>query len=141
MAKNKRPTKRYTPKPVEIPITSGLRDELAAYTHFSLMSMEYGEVSVEAWKKIAKVVMTVSFATDGVTTVDKADKVAIDSAVLTLKAISDREVRTGKWYASQFDIESLRRGVTAADKVVPALTYSTLKRGYIAFVTLIRTIK
>ena len=141
MAKNKKPTKRYTRKPVSIPITSGLKDALAEDTYFSLMAMESGAVDVVTWKRMAKVLMTVSFATDEVSTVDKSDKVAIDSAVLTIKSISDREVRTGQWHVTPVDIQSLSRGVTAADKAISALDYRKLKQGYLSFISLMRSIK
>lgn len=141
MAKNKKPTKKYVPKPIRPPVTKGLFDEFGKDMHFSLMSFMAGTASVERWKKLAKVVMTVSFATDNEPRVSKAHKVAIDSAVLTLKAISDMNVRTGKWRVSDLDYLSLSRGVTAVDAVLPHLDYRKLKHGYLTFVRLVHHIK
>lgn len=141
MAKNKKPTKKYTPKPVKSFVTKGLYDELGADLHFPLLSMFTGTPSAGAWKKIAKVIMTVSFATDGDTRIDKADKAAIDSAVLTLRTISDTQVRTGKWRMTDLEYLSLSRGVTAVDKVLARIDYLRLARGYAAFTKLVSTIK
>ena len=141
MAKNKTPNKRYTPKPIRPPVTKGLFDEFGMDMHFSLMAFSTGTASLDRWKKLAKVVMTVSFATDDEPRVLKEHKAAIDSAVLTLKAISDMNVRTGKWRVSNLDLISLTRGVTAIDKVLPRLDYRRLAQGYTAFVNLTRLIK
>lgn len=130
MAKNKKPTKRYTPKPVRPPITRGVFDDLGREMHFALMAFEHGGVTVEGWKRIAKVLMTVSLATDGEQRLDKADKVAVDSAVLTVKALSDKEVRTGQWNATDLDLIALQRGVTAAERMIPLLDYRKLATGY-----------
>lgn len=130
MAQNKKPTKKYTPRAVRPPITKGLFDQLGQDLHFALMAFEHGGITVGTWKRIAKVLTTVSFATDNDQRIDRADKVAIDSAVLTVRCLSDREVRTGQWATSDMDLISLRRGVTSAERVIPVLDYRKLVRGY-----------
>lgn len=141
MAKNKKPTKKYVPKPVRPPVTKGLFDDLGRDMHYSILSFQHGGASMEGWKKITKALMTLSYATDADTRIDKADKVAIDSAVLTLKHISDLQVRTGKWHVSSVDIISLERGATAADNVLPFVDYRKLKHGYLTFMALTQSLK
>lgn len=140
MAKNKKPSKKYVPKGVRPPVTKGLYDDLGADLHIPLMSLRHGRPSAGAWKKVAKILMTVSFATDNCPSVDKADKTAIDSAVLTLKSISDTEVRTGVWNVTNLDYLTLARGAHAVDKVLPRLDYRKLAHGYNTFVALTRSI-
>lgn len=141
MAQNKRPAKKYTPKPVRPPITKGLFDQLGQDLHFALMAFEHGGVTVGTWKRIAKVLTTISFATDNDARIDRADKVAIDSAVLTVRCLSDREVRTGQWAANDMDLIALRRGVVAAERVIPVLDYRKLSRGYSQLAAMIDSIK
>lgn len=141
MAQNKRPAKKYTPKPVRPPITKGLFDELGADLHFALMAFEHGGITPGTWKRIAKVLMTVSIATDGDQRLDQAQKIAVDSAVLTVKALSDREVRTGQWHAQDLDLIALRRGVTAAEQLIPRLDYRKLAAAYSTLSRLVKTIK
>lgn len=140
MAKNKKPTKKYVPKTIKAPITKAVFDDLGRDMHLYIMSLS-NEPSATAWKKVAKVIMTVSFATDGCARTDKADKVAIDSAVLTLKALSDFNVRSGQWHVSEMDRISLIRGAVAVDRVLPLMDYHQLRRGYIAFAKLIQLVK
>lgn len=148
MAKNKKPTKKYVPKPRRVPITAPepavdqkLIDDMTQNVHFALMALDHGGVSVDNWKRIAKVLMTVSFATDALQGIEKGHKVAIDSAVLTLKAVSDKEVRTGKWHVAEADVLSLKRGLAAAEDVMPSLSYWQLVSGYTTFRRLVNTIK
>lgn len=148
MAKNKKPTKKYVPKPKRVPVTAPepavdqkLIDDMTQNVHFALMALDHGGVTIENWKCITKVLMTVSFATDGLQAVDKACKVAVDSSVLTLKAISDREVRTGKWHVTEVDVASLKRGLVGAEEVMPNLSYRQLVNGYATFRKLINAIK
>lgn len=140
MAKNKKPTKKYVPKGIKAPVTKALFDDLGRDMHLYIMSLEVSP-SLAAWKKVAKVMMTVSFATDNWSRIDKADKVAIDSAVLTLKALSDFNVRSGQWHVSEMDRISLIRGAAAVDKVLPLMDYHQLRRGYIAFSSLVNHVK
>lgn len=141
MAQNKKPNRKYTPKPIRPPITKGLFDDLGRDMHFALMAFEHGGVTVEGWKRIAKVLMTVSIATDGEQRFDRADKIAIDSSVLTIQALSDREVRTGKWHASDLDFITLKRGVVAAERMIPLLDYRKLSVAYSTLRQMIQTIK
>lgn len=141
MPKNKKPNRAYTPRPVRPPVTRGLFDQMGQDLHFNLMSFMHGGGSVDNWKKIAKVMMTMSFATDDYGRVAVEDKVAIDSAVLTLKAINDLQVRTGKWHVTSLDTLSLQRGANAVDKVLPCIDYRRLSRGYSAFIALVNLIR
>ena len=141
MAKNKKPAKAYVPKPVRPPVTKGLFDELGQDLHFHLMSFMHGGGSMDSWKKIAKVLMTMSFATDDYPRVAKEDKIAIDSAVLVMRTVSDLNLRTGKWHVSSLDIIALQRGASAVDRVLPYIDYRRLSQGYTAFTNLARLIK
>jgi hypothetical protein len=141
MPKSKSPSKKYTPRPVRPPITKGLFDQLGQDLHFALMAFEHGGITVGTWKRIAKVLTTVSFATDNDARIDRADKVAIDSAVLTVRCMSDREVRTGQWVTNDMDLIALRRGVTAAERVIPVLDYRKLVRGYTQLAAMIDAVK
>jgi len=139
MPKTSKPRKPYRPKGVNYPITQGLIDDMGKDMHFALLGMKHGDNSPTNWKRIGKVLFIVSIASDDADT-DKADKVAIDSAVLVLKAISDRQVRVGVWGATEREIETLSRGVVAAERTLPRLDYRKLAEIYSALANLERSL-
>lgn len=141
MAQNKKPMKKYTPKPVRPPVTRGLFDDLGRDMHFALMAFDHAGITAEGWKRISKVLMTVSFATDGEQRLDRADKVAVDSAVLTIRTLSDHEVRTGVWAARDIDLIALKRGVNAAERMIPLLDYRKLAKGYSTLRAMLKLVK
>lgn len=140
MAKNTKPRKIYRPRPVNVPITRGMLNTLGQEMHFALMGMECGDNSSTNWKNVGKVLFIVSMASDDDERVGRADKIQVDSAVLILQAISDREVRTGVWAASPFDIQGLKNAVVAAERIIPLLDYRKLTSAYNAFVSFAKQI-
>ena len=126
MAKNSKPRKIYRPKPVNVPVTQGLLDSLAQDMHFALMGMESNDDSPDNWKRLGRVICITSIASDDNDRVGRSDNILVDSAVLTLQAISDREVRTGRWHVTDLDRTALTNGAVAAERVLPLLDYRRL---------------
>lgn len=141
MAKNKKPTRKYTPKRVKVPVTGGLFDEFGRDLHFSMMAIRAGSASASTWKKVAKIMLTVSYATDSRPDLAKESKVAIDSAVLAVKSVSDRQVRTGKWHVPVLELTSIERGVIAVERLLPHLDYTELNKGYLTLVSAMQSIE
>lgn len=133
MAKNSKPRKIYRPKPVNVPVTQGLLDSLAQDMHFALMGMESNDNSPDNWKKLGRVIFIVALTADDNERVGFGDKVLLDSAVLTLKAISDREERTKVWHMAEADRSSLINGAIAAENIIPLLDYRKLSSANTAF--------
>jgi len=133
MAKNSKPRKIYRPKPVNVPVTQGLLDSLAQDMHFALMGLGYQDNSPDNWKKLGRVIFVVSIAADDNDRVGHGDRVMLDSAVLTLKSISDRELRTKVWSTTEMDREALTNGAIAAERVIPLLDYRKLSEANKAF--------
>lgn len=133
MAKNSKPRKIYRPKPVNVPVTQGLLDSLAQDMHFALMGMESNDNSPDNWKKLGRVIFIVALTADDNERVGFGDKVLLDSAVLTLKAISDREERTKVWSTTEMDREALTNGAIAAENIIPLLDYRKLSSANTAF--------
>ena len=133
MAKNSKPRKIYRPKPVNVPVTQGLLDDLAQDMHFALMGMESNDNSPDNWKKLGRVIFIVALTADDNERVGFGDKVLLDSAVLTLKAISDREERTKVWSTTKMDREALTNGAIAAENIIPLLDYRKLSEANTAF--------
>lgn len=133
MAKNSKPRKTYRPKPVNVPVTQGLLDDLAQDMHFALMGMESNDNSPDNWKKLGRVIFVVALTADDNERVGFGDKVLLDSAVLTLKAISDREERTKVWTMTEADRSSLINGAIAAENIIPLLDYRKLSEANRAF--------
>ncbi len=73
---------------------------------------------------------------DGMKKINERDKVHVDNAVITLEQISNREVETGVWSATEIEIDSLCRGALAAEAILPWLDSRELAYGYGMFMAL-----
>jgi len=73
---------------------------------------------------------------DGLKKINKQDKVHVDNAVITLEQISNREVETGVWSATEIEINALCRGALAAESILPRLDSRVLAKGYDAFMAM-----
>ena len=129
MPKNSKSRKKHSAKPISIPTTAGFANEMVANAYFFAMAAETGHFSLEGWKEITKVVMTLSFATDEAK-VHKADKEAIDNSVFTLMGISDRQVATNVWSITEAELSNVKRGICASDRLIGKLNYKALSAGY-----------
>lgn len=126
MAKNTKPRKIHRPKQVNVPVTQGLVDKLGQEMHFALMGMESNDNSPDNWQRLGRCLLIVSIASDGNERVSFADKVLLDSSVLTLQAVADRRGRTLTWHVSDIDRAGLINGALTAERVLPLLDYKKL---------------
>lgn len=82
-------------------------------------------------------IFIISIASDDAKGIDKRDKTAVDNAVITLEQISNREVDTGEWSATEIEIAALCRGALAAESILPHMDSRVLAKGYDAFLALV----
>jgi hypothetical protein len=129
--------KKRIPYPIRIPVTQGLVDSLGKELHFGILGLQHGDNSADNWKKVGKVIFIVSIASDDANNIDKKDKTAVDNAVITLEQISNREVDTGVWSATEIEIAALCRGALAAESIIPHMDSRVLAKGYDAFLALV----
>lgn len=129
--------KKRIPYPIRIPVTQGLVDSLGKELHFGILGLQHGDNSPDNWKKVGKVIFIVSIASDDANNIDKKDKTAVDNAVITLEQISNREVDTGEWSATEIEIAALCRGALAAESIIPHMDSRVLAKGYDAFLALV----
>jgi len=123
--------------PIRIPVTQGLVDSLGKELHFGILGLQHGDNSPDNWKKVGKVIFIISIASDDAKGIDKRDKTAVDNAVITLEQISNREVDTGEWSATEIEIAALCRGALAAESILPHMDSRVLAKGYDAFLALV----
>jgi hypothetical protein len=116
------------PKPVNIPITIGLVNELGQVMHFALLGMQCGDTSSTNWKSVAKVLLTISIAADDNVRVSDDLKGSMNDAILTLQGISNRELDTGSWQPLDAEIMPIAKGVLAAEAALPLLDYTFLSK-------------
>ena len=128
--------KKRIPYPIRIPVTQGLVDSLGKELHFGILGLQHGDNSPDNWKKVGKVIFIVSMTSDGMKKINERDKVQVDNAVITLEQISNREVDTGVWSATEIEIDSLCRGALAAESILPHLDSRELAYGYGMFMAL-----
>jgi len=128
--------KKRIPYPIRIPVTQGLVDSLGKELHFGILGLQHGDNSPDNWKKVGKVIFIVSMTSDGMKKINKQDKVHVDNAVIALEQISNREVDTGVWSATEIEIDSLCRGALAAESILPHLDSRELADGYQLFLAL-----
>ncbi len=128
--------KKRKPRLIRVPITQGLVDAIGQELHFGILGLQSGDNSPDNWKKVGKVIFIVSMTSDGMKEINKQDKVHVDNAVITLEQISNREVATGVWSATEIEIDSLCRGALAAESILPCLDSRELAYGYGMFMAL-----
>ena len=128
--------KKRKPYPIRVPVTQGLVDALGQELHFGILGLQSGDNSADNWKKVGKVIFIVSMTSDGLKKINKQDKVQVDNAVITLEQISNREVDTGIWSATEIEIDALCRGALAAESILPHLDSRELADGYQLFLAL-----
>jgi len=128
--------KKRKPYPIRVPVTQGLVDALGQELHFGILGLQSGGNSPDNWKKVGKVIFIVSMTSDGLKKINKQDKVQVDNAVITLEQISNREVDTGIWSATEIEIDALCRGALAAESILPHLDSRELADGYQLFLAL-----
>ena len=128
--------KKRIPYPIRIPVTQGLVDSLGKELHFGILGLQHNHNSSDNWKKVGKVIFIVSMTSDGLKKINKQDKVQVDNAVITLEQISNREVDTGVWSATEIEINALCRGALAAESILPHLDSRELADGYQLFLAL-----
>ena len=120
-----------------MPITQGLVDAIGQELHFGILGLQSGDNSPDNWKKVGKVIFIVSMTSDGMKKINERDKVHVDNAVITLEQISNREVDTGVWSATEIEIAALCRGALAAESILPHMDSRVLAKGYDAFLALV----
>jgi len=128
--------KKRKPYPIRVPVTQGLVDALGQELHFGILGLQSGDNSADNWKRVGKVIFIVSMTSDGLKKINKQDKVQVDNAVITLEQISNREVDTGVWSATEIEINALCRGALAAESILPHLDSRELADGYQLFLAL-----
>ena len=128
--------KKRKPRLIRVPITQGLVDAIGQELHFGILGLQSGDNSSDNWKRVGKVIFIVSIASDDANNIDKKDKTAVDNAVITLEQISNREVATGVWSATEIEINALCRGALAAESILPCLDSRELAYGYGMFMAL-----
>jgi len=128
--------KKRKPYPIRVPVTQGLVDTLGKELHFGILGLQSGDNSPDNWKRVGKVIFIVSMTSDGLKKINKQDKVQVDNAVITLEQISNREVDTGVWSATEIEINALCRGALAAESILPHLDSRELADGYQLFLAL-----
>ena len=94
------------------------------------MSFEFGGPTARNWRKLGLALYILSVATDNEAHIDRADKIAIDSALLYIDSIADRELRTGQWYAAPEELVALKRGAVAGSNIVGTLEFRLLASAY-----------
>ena len=129
--------KKRKPRLIRVPITQGLVDAIGQELHFGILGLQSGDNSSDNWKRVGKVIFIVSIASDDANNIDKKDKTAVDNAVITLEQISNREVDTGVWSATEIEIAALCRGALAAESILPHMDSRVLAKGYDAFLALV----
>ena len=128
--------KKRKPYPIRVPVTQGLVDALGQELHFGILGLQSGDNSADNWKRVGKVIFIVSMTSDGLKKINKQDKVQVDNAVITLEQISNREVDTGIWSATEIEIDSLCHGALAAESILPHLDSRELVHGYGMFMAM-----
>ena len=128
--------KKRKPRLIRVPITRGLVDAIGQELHFGILGLQSGDNSSDNWKKVGKVIFIVSMTSDGLKKINKQDKVQVDNAVITLEQISNREVDTGVWSATEIEIDALCRGALAAESILPHLDSRELAHGYGMFMAM-----
>lgn len=126
--KEKNMKKKRRQKPINVPITRGLVDELGQEMHFALLGMQLGDGSFVNWERVAKVLLTLSMAADGNDRVAHLDKTMIDAALLVFGQIADRHAIQQEWRATESELPCLCRGVLAAERALPVLDYRDIAR-------------
>ena len=122
--------KKRTPKPIKIPVTQGLVDQMGQTMHFALLGMQHGDNSVTNWKSVARTLLTISVASDYNPLVTHKDKVSVDNCIITLRVIADRELETGSWRAHRIELGKLAEGILAAERMLPKLDYRLMSQAY-----------
>ena len=122
--------KKRTPKPLRIPVTQGLVNQMGQTMHFALLGMQHGDNSVTNWKKVARTLLTISVASDYNVRVTHKDKVSVDDCIIVLRVIADRELKTGSWRAHRVELCKLAEGILAAERMLPQLDYRLLAEAY-----------
>lgn len=135
--KKKKMKKKRIPYPIRIPVTQGLVDSLGKELHFGILGLQHNHNSSDNWKKVGKVIFIVSIASDDAANIDRKDKTAVDNAVIALEQISNREVDTGEWSATEIEILALCRVALAAESILPHMDSRVLAKGYDAFLALV----
>ena len=128
--------KKRKPRLIRVPITQGLVDAIGQELHFGILGLQSGDNSPDNWKRVGKVIFIVSLTSDGANNINERDKVQVDNAVITLEQISNREVDTGIWSATEIEIDALCRGALAAESILPHLDSRELADGYQLFLAL-----
>ncbi len=113
-----------------LPTSAGIVDELGLVMHCALLGMQYGDTSSTNWASLAKVLLTISIATDGDGRVGHLDKSLIDASVLVLKQIADRQLRSQAWEAEASEYPCLARGILAAERALAVTNYQKLMSAY-----------
>jgi hypothetical protein len=121
---------RNQKKRLTLPTSARIVDELGMVMHFALLGMQHGDTSSTNWSSLAKVLLTISVATDGNGRVNHLDKTLVDASVLVLKQIADRELRSKEWQAEASEYPCLSRGILAAERALAVTDYQSLIKAY-----------
>lgn len=134
--KKKNMLSRKQRKQRTLPTSAGIVDELGLVMHCALLGMQYGDTSSTNWVSLAKVLLTISIATDGDGRVGHLDKTLIDASVLVLKQIADRQLRSQEWEAEASEYPCLARGILAAERALAVTNYQKLVKAYSSVIDL-----
>ena len=139
--KDKNMKAKRRPKPLKVPVTRGLVDELGQEMHFALLGMQEGGGSATNWKRVAKVLLTLSNASDGNERINRLDKTMIDAAILVLQQIANKHMLVKEWRATESELPCLARGILAAERALPVIDYRAISAAYCAVVALVGELK
>lgn len=88
--------------------------------------MEHGDITSANWKRVGKILLVISIASDEWDRLNAEDKLLVDTGVLTLQTIADRELDTGSWRASGTELDEIANAITASERMLPRLDYRRL---------------
>lgn len=118
--------KRYTPKPIHIPVLRGLRDEFGFVLHGSLAAAEAGLFSKDHYDRIGGLLNTIWGALELRPPKDHAIKTVIEGANRAMNQAGDRGTATGMWELRPLEQAALIAGIQKAEEYLPKMDVLTL---------------
>lgn len=118
--------KRYTPKPVHIPVLRGLRDEFGFVLHASLAAAEAGHFSKDHYDRIGGLLNTIWGAMELRPPKDASVKLVIEGAMRTMNAAGKRGDATGIWELRELERIAIIAGIQKAEECLPKMDVITI---------------
>jgi hypothetical protein len=118
--------KRYTPKPIHIPILRNLRDEFGFVLHASLAAAEAGHFSKDHYDRIGGLLNTIWGAMELRPPKDSSVKLVIEGAMRTMNAAGKRGDATGIWELRELERVAIIAGIQKAEESLPKMDVITI---------------